>query len=117
MMNLSKNCRNHHQRALLIYDESLPFHYVEVVWVDWLLDSVLDWDFDWLTAVSCALVQNWLKIAWVVDLAWIGDLDHLDPATSLNHLTLKQRKEINEVSMNYTYILKEKSFGVGRLKH
>ena len=68
-MNLLKNCRNHHQRALLIYDESLPFHYVEVVWVDWLLDSVLDWDFDWLTAVSCALVQNWLKIAWVVDLA------------------------------------------------
>jgi hypothetical protein len=46
-----------------------------------------DWDFDWLTAVSCALVQNWLKIAWVVDLAWIGDLDQLDPATFLNHLT------------------------------
>ena len=96
-MNLLKNCRNRHQRVLLIYDESLPFHYVEVVWVDWLLDSVLDWDFDWLTAVSCALVQNWLKIAWVVGLTWIGDLDQFDPATSLNHLTLKQREIINEV--------------------
>jgi hypothetical protein len=36
MMNLLENCRNHHQRALLTCDGDLAFHYVEVVWVDWV---------------------------------------------------------------------------------
>ena len=79
------NCMIHHQMALLTYDVGLTFHYVEVVWVDYLqFYWFQDWDFGLLTVVFDLVgLQNWQTIvAWEMGLLLtdaLGLLGNLKP--------------------------------------